>query len=223
MKRPQIDFDRRYIKMCSYASVGVIITAVVIYLLYCSRGVWSMAWSLFMSVLRPIVIGGIISYLLRPVVKKLETGLKERGLEKIARTGAVVISIMLALAIVFGILGILVFTLVRTVSTIDVGDIRGLIEYMKLDFNSFTAKLEEYLGVFGLSAERISRIAGAIVNGVSNVASGLLFGVIFAIYFMLDSGRISSYWLRAFKILAGKANLAGLKQFLADADRGFSG
>lgn len=223
MKKPQIDFDRRYIKMCSYASVGVIITAVVIYLLYCSRGVWSMAWSLFMSVLRPIVIGGIISYLLRPVVKKLETGLKERGLEKIARTGAVVISIILALAIVFGILGILVFTLVRTVSTINVGDIRGLIEYMKLDFNSFTAKLEEYLGVFGLSAERISRIAGAIVNGVSNVASGLLFGVIFAIYFMLDNGRISSYWLRAFKILAGKANLAGLKQFLADADRVFSG
>ena len=175
-----------------------------------------------MAVLRPIIIGGIISYLLRPVVKKLEVFFKERGLQKFARTGAVVISIALALIIVFGILGILVFTLVRTVSTISVGDINSLIAYMQKDFTSFTTKLEEYLGMFGLSAERISRIAGAIVNGISNVASGLLFGVIFAIYFMLDNGRISKYWMHAFKVLSGNTSHAGLKRFLADADRVFS-
>ena len=209
--------------MCTYASVTIIVTALILYLLYNTRGVWSMAWNLFMAVLRPIVLGGIISYLLRPVVKKLEIFFTERGLEKFARTGAVVISIVLALAIVFGILGVLVFTLVRTVGTISEADIHGLISYIQNDFASFTTKLEEYLGMFGISAERISKIAGAIVNGVSNVASGLLFGVIFAIYFMLDNDRISKYWMRVLRILSDNSSRAGLKRFLADADRVFSG
>ena len=209
--------------MCTYASATIIVTALILYLLYNTRGVWSMAWNLFMAVLRPIVLGGIISYLLRPVVKKLEIFFTERGLEKFARTGAVVISIVLALAIVFGILGVLVFTLVRTVGTISEADIHSLISYIQNDFASFTTKLEEYLGMFGISAERISKIAGAIVNGVSNVASGLLFGVIFAIYFMLDNDRISKYWMRVLRILSDNSSRAGLKRFLADADRVFSG
>ena len=223
MKRPQISFDQKYIKLCTYAAITVIITALVLYLLYSTRGVWSVAWTLFMAVLRPIVLGGIISYLLRPVVKKLEIFFTERGLEKFARTGAVVLSIALALIIVFGILGILIFTLVRTVGTISAADIKSLISYMQNDFASFTAKLEEYLGMFGISAERISKIAGAIVNGVSNVASGLLFGVIFAIYFMLDNDRISKYWMRVLRILSDDSSRARLKRFLADADRVFSG
>ena len=223
MKRPQLSLDRKYIKICSYAGLTTIATVLILYFLYNTRGVVSVTWSLFMAVLRPIVIGGIISYLLRPVVRKLEIFFKERGLEKIAKTASVVISIALALAIVFGILGVLVFTLVKTVSTIDTGDINSLISYMQRDFTSFTAKLEEYLSMFGLSAERISRIATAIVNGVSNIASGLLFGVIFAIYFMLDDGNISKYWGRALRILSGNSSTAGMKQFLADADRVFSG
>ena len=223
MKRPRFSLDQKYIKICSYAALTVIVTALIMYLLYNTRGVWSMAWSLFMAVLRPIVIGGIISYLLRPVVKKIEKYFVDRGLEKIARTGSVVISIALALAIVFGILGILVFTLVRTVGTISEADINSLVSYIQHDFASFTTKLEEYLGVFGLSTERISKIAGAIVNGISNVASGLLFGVIFAIYFMLDNGRISTYWMRVLRVLSDDSSRAKMKRFLADADRVFSG
>ncbi len=223
MKRPQISFDQKYIKLCTYAAITVIITALVLYLLYSTRGVWSVAWTLFMAVLRPIVLGGIISYLLRPVVKKLEKFFIERGFEKFARTGSVVLSIALALFIVFGILGILIFTLVRTVGTISAADINSLISYMQNDFASFTAKLEEYLGMFGISAERISKIAGAIVNGISNIASGLLFGVIFAIYFMLDNGRISTYWMRVLNVLSDNSSRAGLRRFLADADRVFSG
>ena len=223
MKRPQISFDQKYIKLCTYAAITVIITALVLYLLYSTRGVWSVAWTLFMAVLRPIILGGIISYLLRPVVKKLEKFFTERGFEKFARTGSVVLSIALALFIVFGILGILIFTLVRTVGTISAADINSLISYMQNDFASFTAKLEEYLGMFGISAERISKIAGAIVNGISNIASGLLFGVIFAIYFMLDNGRISTYWMRVLNVLSDNSSRAGLRRFLADADRVFSG
>ncbi len=223
MKRPQISFDQKYIKLCTYAAITVIITALVLYILYSTRGVWSVAWTLFMAVLRPIILGGIISYLLRPVVKKLEKFFTERGFEKFARTGSVVLSIALALFIVFGILGILIFTLVRTVGTISAADINSLISYMQNDFASFTAKLEEYLGMFGISAERISKIAGAIVNGISNIASGLLFGVIFAIYFMLDNGRISTYWMRVLNVLSDNSSRAGLRRFLADADRVFSG
>ena len=94
---------------------------------------------------------------------------------------------------------------------------------MQNDFASFTAKLEQYLGMLGLSASRISSIITTAISSVSNFASGLLFGVIFSIYFMLDGNRISQYWLRVVRIIIGHRSPEPFRIFLSDADRVFSG
>ena len=223
MKKFHINFDKQYVKVCSYASITVVITAIVLFLLYCSGPVWATAWKLFTAVLRPVVIGGIISYLLKPVVNSLEKGLYERGFGKISRTMAIIISLVLSLAVIFGIIGILVFTMYRTVISIDTNGLKEIIEYISRDFTSFTAKLQGYMEMLGISVGSMGSIAGAIFSGIGDVASALLFGAIFAIYFMLDSNSISSYWIRAARIFAGNRSAEPLRRLLKDADRVFSG
>ncbi|MBR7088644.1 MAG: AI-2E family transporter, partial [Mogibacterium sp.] len=212
-----------YTKICSYAALTVIITVVALMLLYYSGGFWAKLWALFTAVLKPVVIGGIIDYLLSPIVNRLENGLIDRGAGKFSRAGAVAIAIILTLAVIGGIIGLLVFTFYKTFSTIGIDSIQSLISYMQNDFASFTAKLEQYLGMLGLSASRISSIITTAISSVSNFASGLLFGVIFSIYFMLDGNRISQYWLRVVRIIIGHRSPEPFRIFLSDADRVFSG
>lgn len=223
MRKIKIDFDKNYTKICSYAALTVIITVVALMLLYYSGGFWAKLWALFTAVLKPVVIGGIIDYLLSPIVNRLENGLIDRGAGKFSRAGAVAIAIILTLAVIGGIIGILVFTFYKTFSTIGIDSIQSLISYMQNDFASFTAKLEQYLGMLGLSASRISSIITTAISSVSNFASGLLFGVIFSIYFMLDGNRISQYWLRVVRIIIGHRSPEPFRIFLSDADRVFSG
>ena len=223
MKKIKINIDKKYVKICTYASATVITTAVILFILAYSGGFWEKLWHLFTAIIKPIIIGGIIDYLLKPVVAKAEKGLWERGFGKYSRAGAVALSIILTLAVISGIIGILAFTLYRTVSNLDIGDISALSEYLQHNFAAFTEELEGYLSMLGLSAASISRIISTIVSSVSNVASSLLFGVIFSVYFMLDGNAISKYWMRVVSILFENKSLEQFKQFLADADRVFSG
>ena len=223
MKKIRVDIDKKYIKICAYASATVIITAIVLFILAYSGEFWDKLWHLFTAIIKPIIIGGIIDYLLKPVVAKAEQGLRDRGFGKYPRAGAVALSIILTLAVIFGLIGILVFTLYRTVSNLDIVSLKGLFEYLQNNFAAFTEELEGYLSMLGLSAASISKIIGAIVSSVSNVASSLLFGVIFSIYFMLDGNNINKYWMRVIRILSKNTSLERFKLFLADADRVFSG
>ena len=47
--------------------------------------------------------------------------------------------------------------------------------------------------------------------------------MIFAVYFLLDGERISIYWKRAFRLIAGEKAEDKLKAFAQDADQAFSG
>ena len=56
--------DQKYVKICTYAAVTVLITAVVGAIVFSTGPFWTKLWMIFTAVLRPIIIGGIISYLL---------------------------------------------------------------------------------------------------------------------------------------------------------------
>lgn len=223
MKKIKVDIDKKYIKICAYVSATVIFTAIVLFILAYSGEFWVKLWNLFTAILKPIIIGGIIDYLLKPVVARAEQGLRDRGMGKYSRIGAVALSIILTLVVIFGLIGILVFTLYRTVSNLDIVSLKGLFEYLQNNFAAFTEELEGNLSMLGLSAASISKIIGTIVSSVSNIASSLLFGVIFSIYFMLDGNNINKYWMRVIRILSNNTSLERFKLFLADADRVFSG
>ena len=67
--------DPKYFKICLYAGVSVIVTAIILAILYFSGGFWEKLWSIFKAVLSPIVIGGIISYLMTPLVNLIQNRL----------------------------------------------------------------------------------------------------------------------------------------------------
>lgn len=206
-----------------YAGSTVIITLLIIYLCYLSGGFWSKAWTMMTAVLRPIVLGIIFAYLLSPIVNKLESKYKNSPLKKAARPLAVLISIVLVAIVLIGLLSIIVITISNNVSYINIDSISSLIDYIEHDFADFVDTLKEKLASFGISVVTIRTIFTTLAQNVKAVGSGILFGLIFAIYFLLDNKSISRYWLRAYHLIAGKKNDEKIRQLGHDANRVFSG
>ena len=64
--------DQKYLKICIYASITVLVTVIAGALAFSTGPFWSKLWAIFTAVLKPIIIGGIITYLLMPVVNRFE-------------------------------------------------------------------------------------------------------------------------------------------------------
>ena len=63
-----------------------------------------------------------------------------------------------------------------------------------------------------------------MTSALESFFSGLLFGVIFAVYFLLDEkNSIVSYWGRAFRLIFGDKHRNEFMIFMKDADNAFSG
>ena len=81
----------------------------------------------------------------------------------------------------------------------------------------------------GMSEQNVTyRLVSSILKGaagaVENFFSGLLFGVIFAVYFLLDEkNSIVFYWGRAFRLIFGDKHKNEFMIFMKDADNAFSG
>ena len=223
MNRLFRDLDPKYVKICTYASLTVIITTIIMLLLYLTGGFWKTLWSLFTAVLRPVLIGGIFSYLLSPMVGWIEGVLAKKKKTSWARILAVIISFL----IVLGAVGLIVFLIAATMYKSAASlDISVIIEFFRDTQESFTdliEMIESALSESGLSVSTISSIVSAVMNGVKNFATGLLFGIIFSIYFLLDNGSIAAYWKRALRLTAGDKADDGLEELFTDADRVFSG
>ena len=215
--------DKRYVKVCAYAGATIVLVVVTIFLLQYSSGFWKTLWNLFTAVLRPIVLGLIFSYLLTPIVEKLEDKFHQYQMDKTARPVAVVLAVIIFLAVITAfvtVVGVLVY---KSFSTLKIVGLRQFLEYAQRDFAAFLSMAQEKLVDFGLSVSMIRQIITTFANAVTNLASGLLFGAIFSVYFLLDETGISAYWLRAYHLIAGHKAEAQFKQFLQDADTVFSG
>ncbi len=215
--------DPKYFKVCLYAGVTVILVAVAIAVIYFSGGFWTKLWSIFKAVLSPIVIGGIISYLISPIVNIIRNKLF-RGKEA---SWVKPLSVALAFLLIFLIIILIVFAIVATVNksivNIDIDNIKAFIESIQEDFSDIIANVEQKISEAGLPVDRIGSFVSGFASGVKNVFTGLLFGIIFAVYFLLDGERISTYWKRAFRLIAGEKAEAKIKAFAMDADMAFSG
>ena len=72
IKRFLKGLDQKYLKICMYAAITVLVTVIAGALAFSTGPFWSKLWAIFTAVLKPIVIGGIICYLLLPAVNRLE-------------------------------------------------------------------------------------------------------------------------------------------------------
>ena len=83
MKRLRDSLDSKYLKICLYAGVTVILTAVVFMLLYLTGGVWGKVWNVFLAVLKPMILGGVLCYLLAPLETRIEKILTKNGPKRV--------------------------------------------------------------------------------------------------------------------------------------------
>lgn len=219
--------DKVYNKDYSLKAFYVIATALSIFILglviYYLSGKVGGALSFVSAVLKPLVLGLGLTYLLSPVVRLFENkvfgSLKKQSLRK---TASVVLTFVIILAGIGLIIGIIAFTVGKSLSSFNPADIKDLIAALSDEFSRFWSTIEKQLASMNISLGKLGDVLGRIFNGVKSGATTLLFATIFAIYFLLDEA-ILSYWTDVFNVFTDEKTRGEVRLFAHDANRVFSG
>jgi predicted PurR-regulated permease PerM len=222
------DIDPKYKKIACLASATVIITVIILFLLNALSPWFGMVWKILTTVLKPLILGAVLSYLLSPLVsffyQKLD---KKFPQKKWTRTVSILIAIVLILAAVALILTILIWTAAKQITSIDLNAVENFFNNTQSSFGALMEDLEEYLESssfdFSTITSWITKQAGNLLSHAAGTISTLFFGLIFAIYFLADGQNITSYWKKALRVLLPAKSLSVMKQLLLDADECFSG
>ena len=217
-------FDGKYIKIATYAGIAVLVTFFTGLLIWNLLPGLKTLTALLGAVLRPLIIGGVLCYLVYPLVNKTDAWFQKRfpG-KKWTRTVSVFLILILVLLIIVIFLVVVSSTLV---SQINFQSIIDLFENTKTDFDTLIKQVEEYLKRFNIDIPNIGSSVSNITGFVGSIASGastLFFGIIFGIYFLIDGENIGGYWRKVvYKVFKPKT-IAVAKELLKDADSCFSG
>ena len=224
IKRFLKGLDQKYLKICMYAAITVLVTVIAGALAFSTGPFWSKLWAIFTAVLKPIIIGGIICYLLLPVVNRLERLFNRDKEHGWARSVSVLLTFAVIAAAVILVLAMIVISIYKNVGALNIESITNLYTTLKEEYAEVAKYLEQVMESFNISSGRISTILKSAAGAIENFFSGLLFGVIFAVYFLLDKkNSIVSYWNRAFRLIFGDKAQEQLRFFMKDADNAFSG
>ena len=224
-------FNKKYVKICIYASVTVVLTLIAIYLVYLTGGFWAKIWALFTAILRPLLIGLILCYLLSPLVSFLENAIAKKKKNKGSRILAILLSYLLVIAVIAALAALILVTAYKNIATINydslIKGVTNAITSLQLNFNDLPAKVQEILDLAGISFGGVGSMATEAVNavftGLERFFTGMFFGIIFSVYFMLDGSNISKYWENVFRTIFGNAAGDTLQLALDDFNRVFSG
>ena len=216
--------DQKYLKICIYSAVTVLLTVIIGALAFSTGPFWSRLWAISTAVLKPIIIGGIICYLLLPVVNKFEKLFNRNQKHGWARTVSVLMTFAIIAAIIIIVLGMIIVSIYKNLGSLSIESLKEMINKLEEDYAEIGHYLEQALASFNISTKNVSAILKSVAGAVESFFSGLLFGVIFAVYFLLDEkNSIVSYWSRAFRLIFGDKQRESFKTFIKDADNAFSG
>ena len=188
-------------------------------LLSLSRGFFSKIFQVIGLVLKPIIAGGVIAYLIEPVVQKLEKILKFKNARAVAVIGTIMIIVLFVIALLF----MAAAFIGKHVSGIHFSDIGDLLGNFTDQINDIGEKIQAWFANQGINIGAITGGVGSVISGITGAASDIFFAIIFAIYFMLDSESIQGYWNRVRVLFFKPETRAKVHEFLMDADRCFSG
>ena len=196
------------------------------------------------AILKPVIIGFIIAYLLFPMLERLESLLqkiKPLKKKKSVRGLAVALQGVIILVGLFIVVSLLVSVITKQARAANSEDIiegiktyansinelyRELIDRLdKLNINSaeikssvdtFTNNLGKYM--LNLSSQ-LGNLAGNLKDGLATA----LFALIFSIYFLLDMPKLKKYWGRVLGIILPEKVKTTLDTLIKDVDKVFSG
>ena len=209
--KDRLKLNRQYTEISLY----VIGTCVVLYVLY---GILSYADNFFtalgsslawiVSILKPVVIGFIISYLLYPLCEKVEAQCKKRPFfqdrPKTAHYFGVVITIGGIILGIIILISLLIITITQQFNSLHDASLFQIIQAFTQSLNQMYQGILTWLEKMNVKSEQAQQIVDAIRNGltsnfgtgvqgightlnnIKSVGSTILFSIIFSVYFMLD-------------------------------------
>lgn len=196
------------------------------------------------TILKPVVIGFVIAYLLFPMLEKVEGLLRKIKVfkkRKSVRGLAVAIQCIMLFFGLFLIVSMFVSVVTNQVQTANSEDILEAIKSYTSSINKLYGDLIASLDKLNINSMEIkssvdtairnvahyllgiSRGIGNFVNNLRDILATILFSIIFSIYFLLDTPKLKSYWGKVFNIILPKKAKGILRTLIIDADRVFSG
>lgn len=220
--------------------------AIVLYLMLSHLSTVSKAWTTLMTVLRPVLLGVVIAYILNLLMRPMETKwlravwAKFPRLARGKRAICIVLSILLVLALITGLCFFIIPQVGESIANLAnsvPGYIITVTDYCsglqdKLDMNNDIVKYlwdtgNDLLQQFGVWIKNIAAgMATWLINLVANVSSGLintLLGLIFAIYILADKEHIGSIFHRLLRALFKDSVRERTIYIVRKADRAFGG
>ena len=196
------------------------------------------------AILKPVIIGFIIAYLLFPMLERLEGLLwkiKPFKKKKSVRGLAVALQGVIILVGLFIIVSLLVSVITKQARAANSEDIiegiktyansinelyRELIDRLdKLNINSAEIKssVDTFTNNLGKYMLNLSSQLGNLANNLKDGLATAFFALIFSIYFLLDMPKLKKYWGRVLGIILPEKVKATLDTLIKDADKVFSG
>ena len=239
--------NKKYFEISMY----VIFTCVVIFLL--SRftdqlpliaGTVGSVTKWILTIIKPVIIGFIIAYLLFPMLEKLEALLRKlKPLKKknSVRGLAVALQGIIIIAGLFLVVSLLVSVITKQARAANSEDIiEGIKTYAnsvnnlywdlmdrldKLNINSAEIKssVDTFMNNIGSYLLNLSSGLGNLANNLKDGLATVFFALIFSVYFLLDMPKLKNYWGRVFEVIIPKKAKSTLDTLIKDADKVFSG
>ena len=243
--------DRKYLKIVAYAVLAVGLSYALILLLgqYQSIGKSLMSGINWVAaILKPVVIGGILAYILNPLVGLTERlitrnvkSLSQNPVQKKRRHSlAVILTLLIIVAIVLASLTAVIYAVTKQVQTINADSINTLVNSIVDQARSFEHSFKQWLSKYNFSKNYDLNFEKNLINWVSsklNSASGLptlfsnitagvstlLFAVMFAVYFLFDAENLRKYWGRMLRTIWSQNANDHLTYVYNDVNKVFSG
>ena len=196
------------------------------------------------AILKPVIIGFIIAYLLFPMLERLESLLqkiKPLKKKKSVRGLAVALQGVIILVGLFIVVSLLVSVITKQARAANSEDIiegiktyansinelyRELIDRLdKLNINSAEIKssVDTFTNNLGKYMLNLSSQLGSLANNLKDGLATAFFALIFSIYFLLDMPKLKKYWGRVLGIILPEKVKTTLDTLIKDADKVFSG
>ena len=227
--------NRKYTQI----SIYVVLTVIAIYLVIAAGSNISDILSFlkkglgFLSqVFTPLLIGFVIAYLLKPVVEKVESSLRNVSYFKEKKKLSHQLSVAITSLIVL--FTFVIKSIGKELAVTRFKDMSDFLRIVAKNVNAIYEAIIVQLKSMSISTVQVQQFLKTAVNSVtSNLLGGitkvsdfftnLLFSIIFAIYFMLDGEKLWNYWSKSIKAFTSRKVDTVIHQLLIDIEGVFSG
>ena len=196
------------------------------------------------TILKPMMIGGVIAYILYPLCRLIEkkvfldtVGIKD---EKKAHLFSAVITIIIFFLILLIAVSAVVFAITKQMQGINGNSINTLVNSIINQAEAFESSFKSWLGNLNIEEGYLLKIEKTLVGkvmeilhstkglpslfaGIAAGASTMLFSILFAAYFLLDGPNLKNYWKGIIRIFWSQRANDSISYICKDIDDVFSG